>query len=434
MKNFRIAVMLNGAEGIDYFEKLSNLKQIESGLQSNQNQSILYYNLKTINESRPFLFRLAMHFSGHSYAFFLDSVLEQVIRRIRSAITSNDLSRDGTVDISLFGFSEGASLARHFGMEFIKKRLIDNMPNELKKYGIKVRLDAEYLLDSVQLSTPVTVSILSPFSLRNYYPRGYYRLDIPQETKAYHAVALDDVHSVNRPALLDIVAGKTEEVWFAGDHLGVGGGHMIPYANVPTVSDDPLQYIVQRASQNGLEFKQSFIDKLEAQKRCNIVSAVHNQSRHDIPVKLREARKVIVKTAEGISAELPLVHESVVDRMNRQNYFPIGLMPFQAMKLVKRNGTLGTVRITAASEAVEVQNKQPKKSVKSNRESPKGSKILPDAKMNGATKLIRGSLSRCFTPRYDKKRLSDGKTHHSQQSSVSILKMQTVSRRKKNIK
>jgi len=273
---------------------------------------------------------------------------------------------------------------------------------------------------------PVTVSILSPFTLKSYYPRGYYRMDIPYETKAYHAVSLDEVHSANRPILLDTVAGKTEEVWFSGDHSAVGGGHIIPYANIPTVSDDALQYIVQRARQNGFEFTSSFIEKLENQKQSNVVSAVHNQSRHDIPVKFREARTVVVKTKEDILDDLPLVHESVVDRIRQHGYCPIGLIPFSVIKSVQRNGTIATVDINEDKTYHEQQ-----RSRAISRKLP--TKFSPNAKTNTPSKKTRNGRSGGFTPAYNRRRETpQGRTFHThpKHTKVTTLQMPSVDPKK----
>lgn len=344
MKSFRIAVMLNGAEGIDYFEKLSNLKQIASGLESNETQSVLYYNLETVNSARNSLLRLIMHFTGNGYAYLLDSILTDVVNAIIKGINKNHIKEGMTIKLSLFGFSDGATLARHFGMEYITNRLYQALPNDIKRRNL-VELEAEYLFDSLCLETPVTVSVLSQFAIFNFQRSSYYQTKIPKGTKAYHAVSLDDCLVMNPPALIDKVNEQTEEVWFASDHLGVGGGHMLPYTNVPLAATDALQYIVMRAKQNGLQFRSDFLKKMKKHENSSALRVIHNQSRYDVAPHFRRAREVVVKKDGRTTEELPLIHESVVRRMEADlKYRPLGLLPYSSIRMLRKNGTTAIIQ------------------------------------------------------------------------------------------
>lgn len=345
MKNFRIVVMLNGAEGIDYFEKLSNLRSIASGLVSNEEQSVLYYNLETVNSGRHPVIRIAMNYTGHGYAFLLTSILNDVVETINNAIEKRQIKNNMTVKLSLFGFSEGATLARHFGMEYITKRLIEALPSNLVERNISIKLDAEYLFDSVRLPNPIAVSVLSNFRLFSFQPSSYYNTSIPEGTRAYHAVSLDDCLVSNAPALIDKTSDKIEEVWFASDHLGVGGGHMLSYNNAPLAAIDPLQYMVMRANQNGLQFKTEFLDKLKTQQQSSDLRVIHNQSRHDVVPQLRRPRQVVVKKYGLITMDLPTIHQSVVTRMESDpNYRPLGLLPYSSFKMLNQEGKIATVK------------------------------------------------------------------------------------------
>ena len=352
MTDFRIAILLNGSETINYFEELTNLWRLKSGLSSDQSQSVLYYNVAdATSTSNPF-FRFIMHYTGHGYSSFLDDIYLNLLDQIKRAYDQRQVTRNGTINISLFGFSDGATLARHFGTEYIQKRLIEDMPPHIKAMGIKIKLDAEYLFDSLLLPIPTTVSVISRFSLLNIKPASYYNTAIPYETKSYHAVSLDEFDCEIEPQLID-AKENSEEVWFAGDHLDIGGGHMVPATvQSPITANHSLRYMVQRARENGLTFYPSFVDKLQKEGSSKLLSEIHNLSR-DLRFHERKVRDVYVKRKGNVTEELPIVHESVLSRMKdapRPYYQPVSLLAtFKEVKVLTNDGTRATARFEEES-------------------------------------------------------------------------------------
>lgn len=342
--------MLNGAEGIDWYEKLSNLWKMKSGLvnDASQSQSVLYYNLATVNSSQYTLWRLIMHSTGHAYAFLLDRIYNDLMTKIRSAISQNQISYDDTVKISLFGFHEGASLARHFGVEYIQKALIKNMPTDLKAAGIKIQLDAEYLFDSVCLPTPATVSVLGRFAMFSLEPPApYYQTEIPTGTKCVHLVSLDEFSKLNSPLLVNQSSDDIEEIWMSGDSFDDGGGYMIPADGSPTASDEAMKHMVLRAQQNGLKFSPEFEQQLSSNKSDMPLSPIHDRSRKELPRAYRQVRSVYVQKNGHVTDDAPIVHESVLHRMKyaRHPYYePPALLPFKELEVVLRNGDRASAR------------------------------------------------------------------------------------------
>lgn len=341
MKIFRIAVMLNGSESIDYYESLSNLWRIKEGLKSNANQAVLYYNLETaLNTSSSLISNFFSILTGQTYIGFLEGIYKDLINKLKNAVYFNQVDKNGVVNISLFGFSEGATLARYFAVEYIKNRLTNEMPPELKEAGIRIKLDAEYLFDSVRLPA---ISGFTRYFKRN--PVGYSS-EIPVGTKAYHAVALDDIDVIDEPLLLDKNNPNTEEVWFAGDKLDIGGGHMLPAHDSPPGASDALNYVVMRARENGLVFKEDFLKTLANERNSKVLSEIHNRSWY-LPISQRRVRAVYVRRNNTISDELPIVHESAIRRMqsvHEPDYQPTALLPFTELEVLKADGTSAFAR------------------------------------------------------------------------------------------
>ena len=73
--------------------------------------------------------------------------------------------------------------------------------------------------------------------------------------RAYQALALDE-HRIDYEACLwDGRARADQQIeqrWFSGDHCDVGGGHRRPQALDPALSDVPLAWMLQRATDAGL--------------------------------------------------------------------------------------------------------------------------------------------------------------------------------------
>jgi hypothetical protein len=349
MTDYRIAVMLNGSESIDYIEQLTNLWRLKSGLQSDKTQAVMYYNVADATASRHTLFRLVMHFTGHGYSQFLEEIYSNLLKKIRNAYYMNHVTRNGTLNISLFGFSDGATLVRHFGAEYIYKRLINEMPIDIKAMGIKIKLDAEYLFDSVRLTEPSPVQVIGRFALLNFQPAVEYNTAIPSETRSYQAVSLDEFDAQLEPVLVDQQSQKNEEVWFAGDHLDVGGGHMVPAtAHSPISAHHSLRYIVKRARENGLSFEPDFLKTLEEENKKNALalSELHDKSRQ-LPHSERQTRAVYVQKEGDISDDLPILHESVIERMSKAPkpyYQPLSLLPFLETKLLREDGSRASAR------------------------------------------------------------------------------------------
>ncbi|MGE3318857.1 MAG: hypothetical protein AB7I18_06135 [Candidatus Berkiella sp.] len=332
MKVYRIAVMLNGSEYINYYEKLSNLWRMKEGLKANTNQAVLYYNLESSFVTYNSLFAsFFSYFTGQAYEKLFETLYKDLVNKIITALYFNRIEKNGVVEISLFGFGQGATLARHFAVEYIEHRLKSSM---LADQGINIKLDAEYLFDSVRLHSTSFVSRYFKAKPISYTSR------IPMGTKAYHALSLDDFDIIDEPLLIDQKVGGIEELWFSGDQLDVGGGHMLPAHDSPPGSSDALGYMVMRARENGLEFTDQFIQKLSEEKNSEVLSVIHNRNWF-LPPAQRRVRAVYVQKDYSISDEMPLIHETAIRRMQvakDPDYQPAALLPFTQLQVLTKDG------------------------------------------------------------------------------------------------
>jgi uncharacterized protein (DUF2235 family) len=129
----------------------------------------------------------------------------------------------------LAGFSRGAAIAR-------------DLANELHDDGIDTSILA--LWESVgAFGLPTRV----PFIPQSYNLGK--RLGIPPcVTHVYHAVALDEIREPFTPTLCAPAQGlDLDEVWFAGDHVDVGGGRQ-----TRALSDVTLEWMMRRLASHDI--------------------------------------------------------------------------------------------------------------------------------------------------------------------------------------
>ena len=179
----------------------------------------------------------------------------------------------------IFGFSRGAFAARSLAgfigaLGLLDKKRLAWLPEAYKLYRTPPdkRAASPYkkTLDKLGIEfaadLPIhfigvwdTVGALgSPTPLLNRLSRrwvGFHDTDLGKNVKhAYHAIAVDERR---RPFKADLWTARghekqvVEQVWFAGVHSNIGGS----YRN-RVLSDIALQWMVQRAEECGLEFKQ----------------------------------------------------------------------------------------------------------------------------------------------------------------------------------
>ena len=143
----------------------------------------------------------------------------------------------------------------------------------------------------------------------------------PSVKNAYHALAIDDERLWFHPSLW---TEKTradqivEQVWFSGAHTDIGGGFV-----EAGLSDITLEWMLQKAVSHGLRIY------LGSRRYWNFVVAPDATDMHHDPrsgfgkvYKKGDRNSVWFKQGENTTAEYtfgpPVIHESVLERLNRQ--------------------------------------------------------------------------------------------------------------------
>jgi uncharacterized protein (DUF2235 family) len=185
-------------------------------------------------------------------------------------------------DIFLFGFSRGAFTARSLAgmlgaVGLLEKRDMNRLPEafdiyrtkpENRKrhpsYGLvnetrKVTIMCIGVWDTVgALGIPVTW--LKWLGRRRY---GFHNVELGSNVRsAYHALAIDEHRKPfeatmwQRPSDQPKHQQVVEQVWFAGAHSNIGGGH-----GDSGLSDIALQWMIEKAESCGLSFDQQYISR-----------------------------------------------------------------------------------------------------------------------------------------------------------------------------
>ncbi len=137
----------------------------------------------------------------------------------------------------------------------------------------------------------------------------------PKIRHGYHALSIDDERKTFHPVLWDeseTAAHKQEikQVWFAGMHSDVGGGY--PRDSLSYVA---LDWMMSKAESRGLRFNQAKRDQIRA--HVNTLGSMHD-SRSGLAVYYRYSPRQVAATCTA-SAAIPLVHQSVLDRIVRSH-------------------------------------------------------------------------------------------------------------------
>jgi hypothetical protein len=166
-------------------------------------------------------------------------------------------------------------------------------------------------------------------------------ISIPTNTRAYHALSLDEVRSDLKPALIDQDASK-QEVWFDSDHAGVGGGQEPPMDGVSLAEDNPLRWMVLHAIQNGLRFDKDFLEKyrIYPDRVETELGLVHTSTRSELDPKDKGVRKVFAQNKGQTSFDDTVcVFETVLRRMKHDDtYRPLALDQLSKFEIVTYAG------------------------------------------------------------------------------------------------
>lgn len=184
---------------------------------------------------------------------------------------------------------------------------------------------------------------------------GFLDTDLsPRVEAAYHAVAIDEQRKPFLPTLwtdarggaprVNVAGSKVEQVWFVGAHSNVGGG----YAD-SGLSDIALEWMIARASSNGLQFEQAALAALRPDPK-----AKRRDSLEEF-VEIRGEKKnrffawvdKIATRFMGVNRPIPAgscIHSSVAERLaapavgEPESESETAYRPAATLKLATREG------------------------------------------------------------------------------------------------
>lgn len=240
----------------------------------------------------------------------VDHIIEMGFKDLNSVYKAGDR-------IFLFGFSRGAAIARQFAA-----RLRSNVP-EVKPGDKPVRFMGVF----------DTVAVIGEANLdSNEKPvsdvlfEDNFIADTVQE--ALHLVALDEKRIGFQPTLMNKQDAVTE-IWFSGAHADVGGGY-----RKDGMSDVSLSFMLEQIRDRNLglrilhpkdiEYEKLLppsagfkIDYTDVMINANPLGTSHQQKRPLLRGKITlNDRELRVNENDRPSAELPLLHHSVADRIH----------------------------------------------------------------------------------------------------------------------
>lgn len=251
----------------------------------------------------------------------------------------------------IFGFSRGAYTARVLANFIGVAGKLD--PDDAKYYKIFKVLylkesipdyETEYALNDVKDNAPIDITFLGIFDTVGALGLpGVELIDDKYDMRigthidnVYHAVSIDETLKPFKIQLLDSIDRShtnAEEVWFAGGHGDVGGGHPLQRSG-PILAKVPLFWMMKAAEKAGLILQPNSMTELE--KDANPMAP---QSQHNTPPNVpdnpsdgphKEARKIptdaivheAVKHRRGVNIE---VRNSKGEHVENKIYEPENL-------------------------------------------------------------------------------------------------------------
>jgi uncharacterized protein (DUF2235 family) len=189
--------------------------------------------------------------------------------------------------IFILGFSRGAAIARMLAVYIDKKGV----------KGAKVDIEMLGVWDTVA-SFGIPLNILGiPFQQVNLFRDFTIANNIK---KAYHLVAVDETRGPFQATLMNTLA-KVEEIWFPGLHSDIGGG----FAEIG-LSDICLNFMINRAKEHGVVFRQSALDQLKPDATCSPPRYFPDKT---------GIREIVVLSNNEKTDRPPKIHHTVLDQM-----------------------------------------------------------------------------------------------------------------------
>ncbi len=332
----------DGTENKNKNTAITNVVKMRDGLIKDESQFVIYRD--GIGNDQQWHWKPLRYFSevtGYGGGWVMDHAYADLMTAIDNAIKNQLITENDSLQVYLGGFSRGAALARHFGNEYINKKFVQEMQHKLP--GVQITLESEYLFDTVpSFGIPINLWIGKLFGINNQEIDLGYNFDIPDTTRANHAVAIDEHRDAFNPRLVDHVEGMTKEVWFDGDHSSIGGGYKPAQESEVMGDENPLRFMVGCALDDGIRFEQSFLDAIHINEQVHPLGHIETPERKNLPPTQRIDRKICLQEYGKRSDKAPTIARSVLDRIQSESYRPENVAALNRFDIREEDGNLSS--------------------------------------------------------------------------------------------
>ncbi len=340
MAEFNVVILFNGTSDAAADPTITNVVKMRDGLVQNEKQMVIYCDGIGNDVQWRWYDRWFSVLTGLGGTWVMREAYSKLLAKLHKAIENNHIKEGDTINISFGGFSRGAALARHFVNQYILVKL--KTETFLKAMKLNFTLRAGYLFDTVaEFEVPPHlrlfsfIGILQLFQYFGFFKpnnRNIWNFNIPDEVeKVHHAMSIDEKRKPFTPTLIDEGPNR-EQIWYDGDHSCVGGGHPPPTKDTIMCDQNPLRFMIKRAVQNGLLFKQEFLDRYFSVNP--VLGKVVTPSGEPFPPQERGPRKIYVQVDNKPSNLKPVINSTVIQRMIQDpSYRPVSLQACKAFQV-----------------------------------------------------------------------------------------------------
>lgn len=197
-------------------------------------------------------------------------------------------------ELFIFGFSRGAEAARALAL----------------KLGSKVEIEFLGVFDTVAALGLPGVELIDDMydiSIGTHIKNVYHAVSIDENLRPFKLRPLVPIDA-DKTKVIDANKTNAEEVWFAGGHGDVGGGHPDALSG-PSLAKVPLLWMMQRAEEVGLKLLSGSMDRLEK-------DADPFAPQHVTPPNVPETPSSGPHRKARIIPERSIVHDSVSKRLD----------------------------------------------------------------------------------------------------------------------
>lgn len=246
----------------------------------------------------------------------LEKIQRQALAQMREVFEPGD-------EISVFGFSRGAAIARRFVSHLQALGLAEDEKDAQPGQRVPVRFVGVWDTVLSEGAPEKEQDVRDPAELGEDTGIG------PQVSRVFHLVSIDDPRKVFTPTLFAPDA-RVSEVWFPGVHSDVGGGY-----RKAGLSDIALELMIKQAiTEAGLMFMEpGDVDVATASGGLvdpgDLLS--HPDAKADDHAKgfekfLKESFDALgPREVMALGGGVPVLHESVVERGKKRRYRPKNL-------------------------------------------------------------------------------------------------------------